>query len=352
MNKPFKTWLFRACLLAALLGPVVVGAINHLVDSRFSEEGLVAIAVMPTEVPQTVCTPDLDQAAFERLDALTLSQENDPAISLRMAQLFAADQAARQLPMDDPHKLKAEDAARRVEVLGYLLNGQIQTARDLVSAAFIFQHGDCSAHYQFANRLAHIAMDAGYADAPWIYAATLDRYLMSIGEPQKFGTQYTWVNRDYQLYPIDPVTTDAEREQYDVPPLSEIRKTKPAEPGAGNVVRARHWLESWRLTLIGAAFAVLGAVICVLEIKPNPSLGKVVLVITLVIYGFSVVGHAAQVNALAQGTFEAQEKVWGGVNTLMLAAWFILGGMGAFRWVRSKAAQHSGQSTSGEIDNL
>lgn len=337
MNKRIKTWLFRACLFAALLGPVVVGAINHILDSRFSQQGLAAIAALPTAVPQTVCIPDLDQAAYDLLDGLTLSQENDPAISLRMAQLFAADQAARQLPVRDAHTLNTEDAARRVEVLEYIRNGQIHTGRDLVYAAFIFQHGDCSAHYQFANRLAQIALDAGNSDARWIYAATIDRYLMSIGEPQRFGTQYTWVDGAYQRYPVDPATTDAEREQYDVPPLSEIPDTKPAETGGGNVVGAKHWLESWWLTLIGAAFAILGAVICVVEAQPNPRLGKVVLSITLLIYGLSVIGHAAQVHALAQGTFEAQQKAWGSANTVALAIWFMIGCVGAFRWVRSKA---------------
>ena len=335
MKKQLKTWLFWVLILAALLGPAVVGAFNHILDSRFSTERLVSIPVMPTEVPQTVCIPDLDQAAYEQLDTLTPGQENDLAISLRMEQLFSADQTARQLPVSDPHKLNTDDAARRVEVLEYILNGQIHTARDLVYAAFIFQHGDCSEHYHFANRLAQIAMDTGYSDARWIYAATLDRYLMSIGQPQKFGTQYTWVDGEYQLYPVDPTTTDAEREKYNVPSLSEISDTKPADISAGNVVSAKNWLESWRLTLIGTAFAILGAVISVVEAKPNPFLGKAVLIMTLVIYGLSVVGHYAQVNALAQGTFEAQQKTWGGVNTLMLVAWFIFGCIGAFRWVRS-----------------
>ena len=345
MNKPLKTWLFRVLILAALLGPVVVGALNHLVDAQFSTEGLISILVMPTEVPQTVCIPDVDQAAYEQLDTLTLNQENDLAISLRMAALFAADQAARQLPVSDAHKLNTDDAARRVEVLEYIRNGQIHTARDLVYAAFIFQHGDCSEHYHFANRLAQIAMDTGYADARWLYATTLDRYLMSIGQPQKFGTQYTWVNGEYQLYPVDPTTTDAEREKYNVPSLSGISDTKPAGISAGNVTSAKHWLESWWLTLIGTAFAILGAVISVLEAKPNPFLGKAVLIMTLVIYGLSVVGHYVQVNALAKGTFEAQQKAWGGVNILMLVVWFIFACIGAFRWVRSKSTSHNVQPT-------
>jgi hypothetical protein len=52
---------------------------------------------------------------------------------------------------------------------------------------------------------------------------------------------------------------------YNVPPLSEIEQTKPANNNAKSSISKRHWLESWWLTLIGAAFAILGATICVLE---------------------------------------------------------------------------------------
>jgi hypothetical protein len=35
-----------------------------------------------------------------------------------------------------------------------------------------------------------IAMKKGYTDAIWIAAATLDRYLQSIKQPQIYGTQF------------------------------------------------------------------------------------------------------------------------------------------------------------------
>ncbi len=284
MNKKLKNWLFWVLILAVLLGPIMVGGINRILDSRFATERLVSIPSTPTEIPLTGCIPYVDPTAYEQLNTLTLNQENDLAISLRMAELFSADQAARQLPVSDPHQLNADDTARRVEVLGYILNGQIHTARDLVYAAFIFQHGDCSEHYHFANRLAQIAMDSGYTDARWIYAATLDRYLMSLGQPQKFGTQYTKVDGEFKLYPVDPTTTDAERARYNVSPLNEISSTKPANINVGNGASMKHWLETWWLTLIGTAFAILGVVICVVEVKPNPFLGKIILLMTLAIY--------------------------------------------------------------------
>jgi hypothetical protein len=142
----------------------------------------------------------VDSAIYQVLDNLVVSRDDDADVSRRMDTLFLADQAARQPFVGiDPQVMNEEDALRRIEVLDYIMSRQIHTGRNLVYAAFIFQHGDCPEHYHFANRLAQIAMDAGYSDARWIYAATLDRYLMSIGEPQKYGTQFTWMDDEFTL---------------------------------------------------------------------------------------------------------------------------------------------------------
>ena len=61
-------------------------------------------------------------------------------------------------------------------------------------AAFIFQHGNNSEDCLFAHILAMEAVLKGSDEAKWIEAATLDRYLQSIGQAQVFGTQY----------PLDP----------------------------------------------------------------------------------------------------------------------------------------------------
>ena len=59
----------------------------------------------------------------------------------------------------------------------------------------------------------------------WIYAATLDRYLLSVAEKQKFGTQYTSSDGcTFALEPYDPTTTDEARAEYGVPPLAAALK--------------------------------------------------------------------------------------------------------------------------------
>lgn len=55
-----------------------------------------------------------------------------------------------------------------------------------------------------------------------MYAMTRDRDLLSIDEPQQFGTQYTLEDGQWKLQPYDLQTTDAERAAYDVAPLAQI----------------------------------------------------------------------------------------------------------------------------------
>jgi hypothetical protein len=61
----------------------------------------------------------------------------------------------------------------------------------------------------------------------WLYAACLDRMLISQGKKQKFGTQYQLNSKTgrYVHFPTDTSITDKERRKYGVQPLSR-RKNK------------------------------------------------------------------------------------------------------------------------------
>ena len=71
-----------------------------------------------------------------------------------------------------------------------LSTGALQTAEDFHDAAFIYQHGQTPDDYLLAHVLATVAVQKGDSKSLWISAATLDRYLDSITQPQVFGTQY------------------------------------------------------------------------------------------------------------------------------------------------------------------
>jgi hypothetical protein len=109
-----------------------------------------------------------------------------------LARLFSDDQAARS---GDPSKidwskLKLEDEARRMRVQQLLAQGEVRTGKDYWHAAFIFQHGTKPEDFLLAHALACASMARGYPRAAWLAAATLDRYLGNIGQPQIYGTQY------------------------------------------------------------------------------------------------------------------------------------------------------------------
>ncbi len=107
-----------------------------------------------------------------------------------MAAMFQADQAQRMTDIEDHEAAFAADTQRRVRTRELLASGALVTAADFFGAAFVFQHGNEPRDYLLAHVLAVRAAALGHKDAEWIAAATLDRYLQSIGQPQVYGTQY------------------------------------------------------------------------------------------------------------------------------------------------------------------
>ncbi|CAN5221876.1 hypothetical protein BH09PAT2_BH09PAT2_10430 [soil metagenome] len=87
--------------------------------------------------------------------------------------------------------------------------------------AYLFQHGETTEDYRLAHEYAKKAVDMGSNVTEWLYAATLDRYLISQGKLQKFGTQFEQVNGAWQQMPVDTSFTDKERISHGVPALKD-----------------------------------------------------------------------------------------------------------------------------------
>jgi hypothetical protein len=90
-----------------------------------------------------------------------------------------------------PEQMTTNDVARRQRASQLLNQGVLQTGEDFHDAAFIFQHGDKADDYLLAHVLAMMAVSKGDQRSRWLAAATLDRYLQMIGQPQIFGTQFS-----------------------------------------------------------------------------------------------------------------------------------------------------------------
>ncbi|MCC6336422.1 MAG: hypothetical protein IT380_20850 [Myxococcales bacterium] len=152
-----------------------------------------------------------------------------------LTRIFDEDQGDRQGETDwalvAPRDLEREK--RTHEILA--ANGAI-TADDFWHAAMVFQHGSTPAHIERARMLSleAIKRDPEHDGARWLVAAATDRKLMFEGKPQKYGTQYKRKDDTgpWELWPVDPTTTDAERAEWNVPTLAEAQG-RAAEMNAG-----------------------------------------------------------------------------------------------------------------------
>jgi hypothetical protein len=140
------------------------------------------------------------------ISVTSMAQTPAPALSAlasqhkTVQQLFEEDQAdLPSIANGGVSKITGAEYDQRVEVRKkqireMLAAGELKSGEDFYDASLIFQHGTSSDDYLFAHVLAMDAVVKGYDTAKWTAAATLDRYLQMIKQPQVFGTQY----------PLDP----------------------------------------------------------------------------------------------------------------------------------------------------
>jgi hypothetical protein len=119
------------------------------------------------------------------------------------------------------------DADRRTETKKIIAANQLVTAVDYRNAALIMQHGQQSDDYLLAHTLAVIGAAKGDKICIWLSAAALDRYLISIKQPQIYGTQYNhfdqtkpWTQAPYS----SDLITDNLRRAYNIPSLADQQK--------------------------------------------------------------------------------------------------------------------------------
>jgi tetratricopeptide (TPR) repeat protein len=123
-------------------------------------------------------------------------------------------------------EISRRDAAHRERVKQLLASGVLKLAPDYYHAAMIFQHGESPNDFRTAHELAQKAVELDPFDrtAKWMAAASKDRELMNLGQPQRYGTQFKKVDGRWTLYNVDPSVTDAERAKWNVPPLAVAQR--------------------------------------------------------------------------------------------------------------------------------
>jgi hypothetical protein len=104
--------------------------------------------------------------------------------------------------------------------------GGIRTGEDYYHAALVLQHGEVAEDYLLAHEFCVAAMMLGKneIESSSLGAAAEDRFLMTIGRPQRFGTQYrSEGDGALQLYRVEDGVTDELRKVMAVPRLSEAK---------------------------------------------------------------------------------------------------------------------------------
>jgi hypothetical protein len=173
--------------------------------------GVAAGALLDTALPQA--SAQTPQAAA-------------PVDNAELLELFTADQADRSGDEIDWEAVSARDAARQARVKAMLAADVPRTGADFFHAAMVLQHSSKADDYLLAHELCVIAIGKGFDRARWLAAATEDRFLMSIGRPQRFATQYRsdGPGTPVKLYQVDPEVSDAMRRHFDAPSLKEAQE--------------------------------------------------------------------------------------------------------------------------------
>ncbi len=159
---------------------------------------------------------------------------SDRRDSEEVAGLYEEDQADR-MPRDgapiDPADLIPRDRRREARIKALYEAGGLRTGKDYHRAAMVLQHAAGPEDYLLAHEFCAVALARG-EDARWLAAATEDRFLMRIGRPQRFGTQYhaALLDGPVTLYEVGPGVTDGLRKELGVPTLAEAR-ARAAETG-------------------------------------------------------------------------------------------------------------------------
>ena len=154
------------------------------------------------------------------------NQEKKVNDNQELINIYKADQNERKTDQINWKSLHENDSIRRIRVQELLGSGKVKTGKDFARAAMIFQHArDDSTSYAKAVKLMEKAIEKDSTINKWLFAAATDRYLLSVGKPQIYGTQYykeegsQWVLENFDSLKI----SDKERKKYGVKTLIQLR---------------------------------------------------------------------------------------------------------------------------------
>jgi hypothetical protein len=148
--------------------------------------------------------------------------------SEELSKLYAEDQADRKPKGGkaiDWTEVGPRDKARLARVKELYGAGKLQTGPDYYHAAMVLQHAPEPRDHLLAHELCVVAVGKGDKRAKWLAAASEDRFLMGIGRPQRFGTQFQAAGGGpFRLHKVEEGVSDELRKEFGVPSLEESKK--------------------------------------------------------------------------------------------------------------------------------
>lgn len=182
-----------------------------LVAASVFDASLAPPVEAPAEADAVTVTPPAD------VETLSAAEAGD-----ELAKLFAEDQADRSTDDINWEEVGARDAARLARVKQLYHSQKLESGVDYYHAAMILQHSLIPDDYLLAHEFCVVAISQGVESAKWLAAASEDRFLNSIGRPQRFGTQY---RKDgfWSQCEIRPDVEDSLRAALNVPSLLQAQ---------------------------------------------------------------------------------------------------------------------------------
>ena len=121
-------------------------------------------------------------------------------------------------------EIATRERSHRQRVLQLLAAALIEEGEDLYRSALILHRGDEPTACLLSHYMALEADRKGYKGSRFLAATALDRYLVLLGLPQRFGTQSLILKSGIrELYPVDSAVSDSERLDWDIPPLDSLK---------------------------------------------------------------------------------------------------------------------------------
>ena len=191
-----------------------------LSDPEHASLQFAGVPVAPMPFTRHTGAPPVPAVDWDSNRTYAVQAETTTA-NAEMASIYEEDQKVRQngpSTRTDWEAIEKTDRVRRKRVAALLDAGELHTADDYRKAAFVFQHGERSDDYLLAHTLAIVAVAKGDQGASWIAAASLDRYLQSMRQPQIYGTQFVGAGTATTQKPYNErLISDALRTELGVP---------------------------------------------------------------------------------------------------------------------------------------